>query len=142
MRKINNIIVHYTASPDYMDVGRKEIKEWHLARGFSDIGYHYVIRRDGTIETGRDPKLPGAHARGRNSDSIGVCWVGNDVISPAQEKSLFGLLNWLRGVYSLPPEAVLGHNEAVKAPTDCPKLDMNRVRAELIFIQPIPKVRP
>lgn len=142
MRQIRTLIVHYSASPDHMDIGRKEINKWHLERGWSGIGYHYVIRRDGTIETGRPVEKVGAHARGRNADSIGICWVGGNQIDPRQEKSLFGLLNYLRGVYNLPVDAVLGHSEAVQAPTKCPNLDMNKVRANLVFIQPIPtKVR-
>lgn len=141
MRQINAIVVHCSASPDYLDVGRKEIRDWHLKQGWSDIGYHYVIRRDGTIEAGRPVELPGAHAKGRNRDTVAVCWVGTNQISPQQEKSLFGLLNYLRGVYTLPVEAVQGHNEIVKTDKGCPLLDMNRVRAELIFVQPVPKVR-
>lgn len=141
MRKINKIVVHYTASPDYLDVGRKEIRQWHLDRGFSDIGYHFVVRRNGTIEAGRPVEQIGAHVKGRNSDTIGVVWVGTKQISPQQEKSLFGLLNYLRGQYNLKIEDVISHQEATSSPTDCCGLDMDRLRAELIFVQPVPKVR-
>jgi N-acetylmuramoyl-L-alanine amidase len=141
-RIIRSIVVHCSASPDWQDIGRKEIRDWHVnGNKWSDIGYHYVIRRDGTIEAGRDVSRPGAHAAGRNHDTIAICWVGTDQITPSQEKSLFGLLNWLRGVYNLPTDQVLGHREVVQTSKTCPNLDMNRVRAELVFIQPIPKVR-
>jgi N-acetylmuramoyl-L-alanine amidase len=59
-----------------MNIGVDEIREWHLARGWSDIGYHFVIRRDGTVETGRQIDQIGAHARGHNEGSIGICLVG------------------------------------------------------------------
>lgn len=138
-RKINKIIVHYSASPDYLDVGVKDIREWHLKRGFNDIGYHYVIRRNGEIERGRPEEKIGAHARGSNSDSIGICWVGMSTPNPEQEKSLIGLINLLRGKHSLPIEAVWGHKEVGN--TKCPNLSMNRLRAELVFITNTPEVR-
>ncbi len=76
-RKINEIIVHCSATPPHMDIGVKEIRQWHVRdRGWSDIGYHVVIRRDGTIEDGRPMNVAGAHCRGHNAHSIGVCLVG------------------------------------------------------------------
>lgn len=140
-RVIDELIVHCSASPDYLDIGVNEIRSWHLARGFSDIGYHYVIRRNGEIERGRPEEIIGAHAQGANSRSLGICWVGENQISPEQEKSLIGLLNLLRGKHSIPIEKVKGHCEAVKTDKTCPNLNMDRVRAELVFIQQIPKVR-
>ena len=78
MRKINEVIVHCAFTPTDMDIGAAEIKMWHTEapRNWSDIGYHYVIRRDGTIETGRPLSISGAHARGHNANSIGICLVG------------------------------------------------------------------
>jgi N-acetylmuramoyl-L-alanine amidase len=141
MREINKIIVHCTASPDYMDIGASTIDKWHKGRGWSGIGYHYVIRRNGEIEKGRPDARIGAHARGANRDSIGICWVGTNNISPEQEKSLFSLISYLMGKYNVKGENVLGHREAVKTDKTCPNLNMNRVRAELVFVQPVPKVR-
>jgi N-acetyl-anhydromuramyl-L-alanine amidase AmpD len=138
-RKINSIIVHYSASPDHMDIGAKKIREWHLERGFKDIGYHYVIRRNGEIERGRPEAQMGAHARGHNAHSIGICWIGQSVMNPEQEKSLIGLINLLRGKYNLSIDAVLGHKEVGN--TKCPNLSMNRLRAELVFITDKPEVR-
>lgn len=140
-RKIDLIVVHCSASPDYMDIGVKQIKDWHLQRGFSDVGYHYVIRRNGEVEKGRPDSVAGAHAKGVNSKSIGICWVGTTNPSPEQEKSLIGLINWLRGKYNVTIENVKGHREAVKTDKTCPNLNMDRLRAELIFVQPTPKVR-
>lgn len=141
MRNITQIIVHCSASPDYMDIGAATIRKWHLERGWSDIGYHYVVRRNGEIEKGRPDEKMGAHARGANSNSIGIVWVGTNNPSPEQEKSLFSLIHYLMGKYNVKIENVLGHYEAVETDKTCPNLNMNRVRAELIFVQPVPKVR-
>ena len=54
MNKKKGIIIHCSATKPSMDIGVKEINEWHLQRGWSGIGYHYVIRRNGDLETGRD----------------------------------------------------------------------------------------
>lgn len=70
----NRVIFHHSLSPD---IGVATIRKWHLARGFNDVGYHYVIRADGEIEHGRDPMIVGAHAKGKNRDSIGVCLAGD-----------------------------------------------------------------
>lgn len=141
MRHVEQIIVHCSASPDYMDIGANTIRQWHKLRGWSDIGYHYVVRRNGEIEKGRPDEKIGAHARGANSRSIGICWIGVNSPSPEQEKSLFSLIHFLMGKYSVTIDNVLGHSEAVKTSKTCPNLNMNRVRAELIFVQPTPKVR-
>lgn len=141
MRDITHIIIHCTASPDYMDIGASTIKKWHTDRGWSDIGYHYVVRRNGEIEKGRPDERIGAHAKGANSKSLGVVWVGTNNPSPEQEKSLFSLIHYLMGKYNVKIENVLGHKEAVATSKSCPNLNMDRVRAELIFVQPVPKVR-
>jgi len=75
-RIIDEVIVHCSATKPSMDIGVKEINEWHLNRGWSGIGYHFVIRRNGKIEPGRPTNLVGAHCKGRNKHSIGVCLVG------------------------------------------------------------------
>lgn len=141
MRQIDLIVVHCTASPDYLDIGAKQIKDWHKNQGWSDIGYHYVIRRNGEIEKGRPDEVAGAHAKGVNANSIGIVWVGTNSPSPEQEKSMVGLINWLRGKYNVKLENVLGHREAVKTSKTCPNINMDKLRAELIFIQPVPEVR-
>lgn len=77
MREINLIVVHCTYSRPSMDIGVEEIRKWHVeGNSWTDIGYHYVIRRDGTIEDGRPIERPGAHVKGHNSNSIGIAWVG------------------------------------------------------------------
>lgn len=75
-RNINEIIVHCSATAEGKDFTTAQIKQWHLARGFSDIGYHWVIYRDGSVHAGRDESKIGAHCTGHNSYSIGVCYIG------------------------------------------------------------------
>lgn len=70
------IIVHCSATPPDVDVGVDDIRQWHLARGWDDVGYHFVIRRDGTVEPGRPTEFKGSHVVGRNHESLGVCLVG------------------------------------------------------------------
>lgn len=72
----NLIVVHCAATKPTMDIGRKEIQMWHVQQGWLAIGYHFVIRRDGTIEEGRPHDAVGSHVKSRNADSIGICLVG------------------------------------------------------------------
>lgn len=99
MRKINKIVIHCSDSPHVLSgkqVGSTLIKEWHLKRGFSDIGYHAVIIKDGTIQQGRDESETGAHAKGHNKDSVAVCLVGTDSFTASQFVSLKALLKlWM-----------------------------------------------
>ena len=75
--KTDTIVLHCAATKASMDIGVEEIKKWHVVdNGWSDIGYHWVIRRDGTIEPGRDQTLVGSHARQVNGTSLGICLVG------------------------------------------------------------------
>lgn len=124
------IIVHCSATPPGMNIGRREINEWHLNKGWSGIGYHYVIRRDGSAELGRDIEEIGAHAEGYNSVSVGVCLVGgvNDKKIPeanyteAQWKTLVTLLKKLKKKY--PSARIIGHNEVAKKA--CPSFNVQK----------------
>ena len=75
-RRITEIIVHCSATCEGKDFGAGDINVWHIARGFDCIGYHYVVRLDGTVERGRDEQRIGAHCVGHNAMSIGVCYIG------------------------------------------------------------------
>lgn len=75
-KSTNLIVVHCAATKPTMDVGRKEIQMWHVQQGWLAIGYHFVIRRDGTIEEGRPHDVVGSHVKSRNADSVGICLVG------------------------------------------------------------------
>ena len=104
MRKINLIVIHCSDTYARMDIGVNEIRQWHLQRGFNDIGYHYVIRRDGAIEQGRPIEKPGAHAAGYNTNSIGICYAGGkgdnnqpeDNRTPEQKQAMYDLVDSLK----------------------------------------------
>lgn len=124
-RNITKIIVHCSATPEGRDVGADEIRRWHTAdRGFSDIGYHFVIRLDGTIEIGRPINKTGAHCLGQNSCSIGICYIGGlkqnfspaDTRTPQQKESLIILIAKLKQRFS--KAAVYGHRDF--AHKNCP----------------------
>lgn len=127
-RYINEIIVHCSATPEGKDFTVSDIKKCHLERGFSDIGYHYIIYRDGTINKGRDKSKIGAHCTGHNSHSIGVCYIGGcavdgktpkDTRTEQQKISLLSLLRELKKKY--PKATIYSHREfANKA---CPSFD-------------------
>ena len=76
MRELNTFVVHCSATRSSQDIDVNQIREMHLQRGWSDIGYHFVIKRDGTLEVGRPISRAGAHVKGHNANSVGVCLVG------------------------------------------------------------------
>ena len=118
-RDITKIILHCTATPEGRDFTVEQIRQWHLARGFSDIGYHYIVSRDGTVHAGRPESVVGAHCAGQNTCSIGICYVGGEVAdgshtpkdtrTPAQKKVLRTLVDSLLKKY--PGATVHCHNE-------------------------------
>ena len=130
-RRINEIIVHCTATPEGRDYTVADIRQMHKAQGWVDIGYHYLIYRDGSIHEGRNVDLVGAHCQGHNAQSIGVCYVGGvardgktpkDTRTAAQKDALLHLLMQLVCLY---PDAMIhGHRDfAAKA---CPSFDATR----------------
>ena len=82
MRRIDSIVIHGSWTKPGVDIGVEEIRRWHTdpkeegGRGWSDIGYHYVVRRDGTVEEGRPAEKQGAHVGGHNKHTLGICLVG------------------------------------------------------------------
>ena len=117
MRDINLIVVHCSATTPMQDIGVEDIRRWHLARGWRDVGYHKIIRRDGTIEDGRPEIQLGAHARGNNKNSLAVCMVGGvdeygdpeNNYDPIQWSSLRQVLVRWRTLY--PETDILGHRD-------------------------------
>ena len=95
MRAINKLVVHCAYTPPSMDIGADTITEWHVGEnGWSDIGYHFVIRRSGVIEKGRPIERPGAHVRGHNRDSIGICLVGGMAEDQSSADCNFTVWQW------------------------------------------------
>lgn len=114
-----------------MDLGAKTIRKWHVEdNGWSDIGYHWIVRRDGMTEKGRSEEKPGAHVAGQNHDSIGICWIGRDNPTSEQLESLYKLVLDKLWAYHLAPIHVKGHYEYTNNKT-CPNLDMGLFRMEL-----------
>ena len=130
-RTIKELIVHCSATPEGKDYNVDTIRQWHLQRGFSDIGYHYVIYRDGSIHIGRDESIIGAHCTGHNTNSIGVCYIGGcasdgktpkDTRTTEQKQSLVKLLKELKTKY--PQASIHGHRDfSSKA---CPSFDATK----------------
>ena len=132
MRPINRIVVHCAATPPDMNIGADTIRKWHLDRGWSDIGYHGVIRRNGMYEPGRPESQMGAHARGANVDSLAVCLVGGiteggapeNNFTPEQFDTLQAVLNWWTAAYNIGWDKVLGHCDLPGVPKACPSFDV------------------
>lgn len=119
MRKITKIILHTSATRPSQDIGAKEIRVWHVKdQGWKDIGYHWIIRRNGQLEQGRPERIAGAHVKGHNANSIGVCMVGGIKESNGKPDSNYTLEQWntlrsllidLKGKY--PDAEITGHRE-------------------------------
>ena len=127
-RKINKIIVHCTATPEGRYVSVDDIRRWHLDRGWSDIGYHYVIDLYGMIHEGRPLYRSGAHTKGHNSDSIGITYVGGmssdmscsmDTRTDEQKETLDFFLKYLKNIH--PNAEIFGHRDFSNK--DCPSFD-------------------
>ena len=128
-RTIREIIIHCSATPEGRNYTVDDIRRWHRQRGWSDIGYHYVIYRDGTIHEGRNVDIAGAHCVNHNAHSIGICYIGGcasngktpkDTRTLTQRAALLNLLHELRVLY--PDARIYGHHdfEPRKA---CPSFD-------------------
>lgn len=137
MRTINKIIIHCSATPEGRDYTVAQIRDWHVkGNGWKDIGYHFVIYRDGSVHAGRPIEQIGAHTKNHNAHSIGICYIGGcaatkngkgeyppkDTRTPEQRKALKQLVKELLAKY--PGATVHGHNEfANKA---CPSFDVRK----------------
>lgn len=130
-KKTTSIIVHCSATPEGRDYSISTIRKWHLARKFEDIGYHYVIYRNGEICVGRDERMIGAHCTGHNSYSIGICYIGGlasdsktpkDTRTPEQKAALVKLIKSLKAKYPTITE-VLGHRDTYEDKNHNGKVD-------------------
>ena len=117
-RKITEIIIHCSATPDGKDYTVDDIRRWHKQRGYSDVGYHYIVYRNGILAQGRDVNIIGAHASGHNAHSIGICYIGGmsadntrpeDTRTLRQKGRLLSLLVDLRKLY--PNARIVGHRD-------------------------------
>lgn len=128
-RKINLIVVHCTATEEGKDYSVADIRRMHKNKGYSDIGYHYVVYRDGSLHEGRNVNLVGAHAKGYNANSVGIVYIGGcpkgnthknkDTRTDAQKATMLRLLKDLRKMY--PYAKIVGHKDLNA--TGCPSFD-------------------
>lgn len=137
MRKISEIILHCSATREGKAFTVSDIDRWHRERGWKGCGYHYVITLDGKVEQGRPEQVVGAHCTGRNSESIGVCYIGGcdmvgkskDTRTPEQKKAMVTLVRQLMQTHGIGIEDVRCHNEfSNKA---CPSFSIEKFRKEL-----------
>ena len=117
------IVIHHAGFPSDLDTSAREIHNLHLSRGWSGVGYHYIIRKDGTIERGRPRDAVGAHCYHDNEHTVGINLAGNfDIARPTPAQVIAGqrLLAELCRIYGINPErwTILGHRDLIK--TSCP----------------------
>ena len=128
MRTINKIIIHCTATPEGRTVTVADVNKWHKEKGWNGIGYHYLIGLNGEIWKGRDENIIGANTEGKNTNSIGIAYVGGmtkdmksskDTRTTEQKISLINLIKQLKQKY--PTAKIYGHRDfSSKA---CPSFD-------------------
>ena len=132
-RTTDFIVIHCSATKPAQDIGASEIRKWHVEdNGWSDIGYHQVIRRNGGLELGRPLHVSGAHAKGFNNISVGVCLVGgisdmgdpDDNFTTDQWDTLVDALRFLARLY--PTAGVLGHRDLPEVTKACPSFDVQK----------------
>ena len=117
MRTVTLLVVHCSAVRPGQRSSARDIDRWHKAQGWKSIGYHFVVRRDGTVETGRALEEIGAHCQGHNRHSVGICYEGGldedgkpaDTRTPAQRLALRQLLEQLHGLF--PKALIVGHHD-------------------------------
>ena len=129
MRQINKIIVHCSATREGQNIPIETIRKWHIeGRGWSDIGYHFYIDLEGNIFKGRDIAKMGAHCKGYNRNSIGLCYCGGveedgktpkDTRTEAQKEALLCILRTMKAMY---PDAII-HSHKDFANKACPSFD-------------------
>jgi N-acetylmuramoyl-L-alanine amidase len=125
-RKINKIVVHCSDSDIHNHDDITVIDEWHLERGFRKVGYHFYIKKDGTVQKGRELYEIGAHCKGQNSDSIGICLGGRHNFTTIQFHALKGLLYDLTNQFNLKTTDIFPHNYFENNKT-CPNFDLNKI---------------
>jgi N-acetylmuramoyl-L-alanine amidase len=144
MRDIDYLVVHCSATRNSQNFTAEDVKQWHLAKGWNDIGYHYVIEHDGTVTKGRPEEQTGAHVKGYNTQSIGICLMGgisDDTLAPDntytdnQLAELYRLLkklqkkharqvNWANNINQVSEPMVLGHRDFPGVVKACPCFDV------------------
>jgi len=126
LSKITMIIMHCSASDRQEDDDISVIRKWHLARGFSDVGYHYFVKKNGTVQRGRQDNEIGAHCKGFNTHSLGICLHGLKDFRYDQFYSVNILLRSLMMTYHLTEKLVYPHHFFNPAKA-CPVYDLHEI---------------
>jgi N-acetylmuramoyl-L-alanine amidase len=127
-RQTNAIVIHCSATRAIQSrIGAKDIRQWHLDKGWRDIGYHFVIKRDGTVEKGRDVDAVGSHVSGHNHDSVAICLVGGLNDNTYQPENNYTVSQWASLkklittlVKRYPAAKVKGHRDYEGVKKACP----------------------
>jgi N-acetylmuramoyl-L-alanine amidase len=137
MRNISAIVIHCSATPEGKMFTAKDIDAWHRGQGWNGIGYHFVIRLDGMVETGRPVEVPGSHVKNHNFDTVGLVYVGGcdaagrkakDTRTQAQKAAMRKLVDELLARF--PGAKVCGHRDLPGVAKDCPSFDVAKWQKE------------
>jgi len=147
---VKYIVIHYTATPVERDFSAADIDRMHKKRGWKGIGYHKYIRKSGLVEKGRPLREQGAHVRGHNHHSVGVCYeggvyadspnVGRDTRTPEQKAAMIRVIQELLDRY--PGAEVVGHRDMPGAATQCPGFDAGAWWDDVSKPKPAPAKQP
>ena len=121
-KKISLLVVHCSDTPNKQNLSAIDIHKMHLDFGWNGIGYHKIIKRSGKIENGRPEYWIGAHVKGKNEISLGVCLIGRDNFTKNQFKSLERVLRKWKKLY--PNAKIVGHRDTGKTKKTCPNFDI------------------
>jgi N-acetyl-anhydromuramyl-L-alanine amidase AmpD len=140
MRKIDLLVIHCSDSDRATHDNVQTIRQWHTERGFTgpdgvlgtqdDIGYHFVITKDGKVHQGRPVSRVGAHVAGHNANSIGICLTGKNTFSDAQKEALESLCKKLCQDHRLKKTDIVGHRELDGRGKTCPNFDVQQLIAQ------------
>lgn len=124
IKLVNTLVVHCSDTPDDEDISAIDIHNMHIGFGWNGIGYHKIIKRDGLVENGRPEYWVGAHVKGKNHDTLGVCLIGKNKFTKKQFVSLKIVLKEWKKKY--PQASILGHYQVTLTKKTCPNFNVKK----------------
>ena len=118
------IVIHCSDTPNNQNISAIDIHKMHLGFGWDGIGYHKIICRDGKIQVGRPEYWIGAHTKGKNNESLGVCLIGKSDFTEAQYNALEKVLKEWKQKH--PQAEIKGHSQAIQTEKTCPNFDVEK----------------